>query len=109
MTKRHDASFPSASKDEPYCAKPTYLGIKLNRALKFRRHLDSLPKKLTKRIGLLRRLAGSTSGAGATTTVTATLALMHSAAEYFLPVWCRSAHTRLINNFINDALRIVTR
>jgi len=35
---------------------------------------------------------------------TATLALVHSTAEYCSPVWCRSAHTHLIN----DALRIVT-
>ena len=39
---------------------------------------------------------------------TATLALIHSTAEYCAPVWCRSAHTRLIDSTINDALRIVT-
>jgi len=39
---------------------------------------------------------------------TATLALVHSTAEYCAPVWCRSAHTRLIDPAINDALRIVT-
>jgi len=38
----------------------------------------------------------------------ATLALMHSIAEYCAPVWCHSAHTRLIDHTINDALRIVT-
>jgi len=40
---------------------------------------------------------------------TATLALVHLTAEYHCaPVWCRSAHTRLIDPTINDALRIVT-
>jgi len=39
---------------------------------------------------------------------TATLALVHSTAEYCALVWCRSAHTRLIDPTINDALRIVT-
>jgi len=39
---------------------------------------------------------------------TATLALVHTTAEYCAPVWCRSAHTRLINPTINNALRIVT-
>jgi len=38
----------------------------------------------------------------------ATLALVHSTAEYCAPVWYRSAHTRLIDPAINDALRIVT-
>ena len=33
---------------------------------------------------------------------------MHSTAKYCAPVWCRSAHTRLIDPTINDALRIVT-
>ena len=38
----------------------------------------------------------------------ATLSLVYSAAEYCAPVWCRSAHTRLIDNVLNDALRMVT-
>ena len=33
---------------------------------------------------------------------------MHSTAEYCAPVWCRSAHTLLIDPVINNALRIVT-
>jgi len=56
----------------------------------------------------MRRLAGSGWGAGATTLRIAALALVHSTAEYCAPVWCRSAHTRLIDPAINDALRIVT-
>jgi len=39
---------------------------------------------------------------------TANLALVHSTAEDCAPVWCRSAHTCLIDPTINDALRIVT-
>ena len=34
-------------KDLPFCAEPTYLGIKLDRALTFCRHLELLRKKLT--------------------------------------------------------------
>jgi len=74
----------------------------------YRRHLESLRKKLTSRVALLKRFAGSGWGAGATTLRTATLALDHSTAEHCVPVWCRSAHTRLIEPTINDALRIVT-
>ena len=36
------------------------------------------------------------------------MSLVYSTAEYCAQVWCRSAHTRLINNVLNDALRIVT-
>jgi len=61
--------------------------ITLDRSLTYRLHL-------TPRVALLRRFAGSGWGAGATTLRTATLALMHSTAEYCAPVWCRSPHTR---------------
>ena len=39
---------------------------------------------------------------------TAALSLVYSTAEYCAPVWCRSAHTWLIDYVLNDALRIVT-
>jgi len=92
----------------PFCSEPKYLRVTLDRSLTYRRHLESLRKKLTSLIQLLRRLAGSGWGARATTLRTATLALVHSTAEYCAPVWCRSAHTRLIDPTINGALRIVT-
>ena len=47
-------------------------------------------------------------GAGAKTLCIATLSLVYSTAEYCVPVWCHSAHTRLIDSVLNDALRIVT-
>ena len=72
----------------PFCSEPKYLEVPLNRSLTYRRHLESLRKKFTSRVALLRRLAGSGWGAGATTLRTATLALVHSTAEYCAPVWC---------------------
>ena len=92
----------------PYCPTPTYLGVKLDRSLTFRHHLEALRKKLSTRVTLLRRLAGSGRGAGAKTLRTAALSLIYSTAEYCAPVWCRSAHTRLIDSILNDALHIVT-
>ena len=91
----------------PFCSQPKYLGVTLDMSLTYRRHLESLRKKLTSRVALLRRLAGSGLVAGATTLRTATLALLHSTAENCPPVWCRSAHSRLIDPAITDALRIV--
>ena len=88
----------------PFCDKPTYLGIKLDRALMLRRHLGSLCRKLTSCVGLLKQLAGSCWGADATVLRTVTLALVHSTVEYCGPVCCRSAHTRLIDKPINDVL-----
>ena len=92
----------------PFCPTPTYLGVKLDRLLTFRHHLVALRKKLSSRVTLLRRLVGSGWGAGAKTLRIATLSLVYSTAEYCVPVWCRSAHTRLIDNVLNDALRIIT-
>ena len=46
----------------PFSPEPTYLGVKLDRSLRYRRHLESLHKKLTTRVGLLRRLAESSWG-----------------------------------------------
>ena len=92
----------------PFCPTPTYLGVKLDRSLTFRHHLVALRKKLYSRVTLLRRLVGSGWGAGAKTLRIAILSLVYSAAEYCAPVWCSSAHTRLIDNVLNDALRIVT-
>jgi len=86
----------------PFCFEPRNLRVPLDRSLTYRRHLKSLRKKLTSRVAPLRRLAG------ATTLRTATPTLVHSTAEYCAPVWCRSAHTRLIDHAINDALRLVT-
>ena len=92
----------------PFCPNPTYLRVKLDRSLTFRHHLVALRKKISSRVTLLRRLAGSGWGAGAKTLRIATLSLVYSTAEYCAPVWCRSAHTRLIDSVLNDALHIVT-
>ena len=88
----------------PFCPTPTYLGDKLDRS----RTSVALRKKLPSRVTLLRRLVGSGWGAGAKILRIATLSLVYSAAEYCAPVWCRSAHTRLIDSVLNDALRLVT-
>ena len=43
----------------PPCPAPTYLGVEMDRSLTFRHHLEALRKKLSTRVSLLRRLAGS--------------------------------------------------
>ena len=91
-----------------FCPTSTYLGVKLDRSLTFRHHLVALRKKLSLCVTLLRRLVGSGWGAGAKTLRIATFSLVYSTAEYCAPVWCRSAHTCLIDSVLNDALRIVT-
>ena len=91
-----------------FCPTFTYLGAKLDRSLTFRHHLVALHKKLSSCVTLLRRLVGSGWVAGVKTLCIATLSLVYSAAEYCAPVWCRSAHTCLIDSVLNDALHMVT-
>ena len=74
----------------------------------FRHHLVALSKKLSSPRHTVEATRGSGWGAGAKTLRIATLSLVYSTAEYCAPVWCRSAHTRLIDSVLNDALRIVT-
>ena len=90
------------------CPVPTYFGVKLGRSLTFRHQLETLRKKLSTRVALLRRLAGSGWGAGAKTLRISALSLVYSTAEYCAPVWCRNTHTRLIDSILNDSLRIIT-
>ena len=92
----------------PLCPVPSYLGVKLNRSLTFRHHLEALRKKLCTRVALLRQLAGFGWGAGAKTLHISALSSVYSTAEYCAPVWCRSTPTRLIDSILNDALHIVT-
>ena len=92
----------------PPCPVPTYLGVKLDRSLTFRHHLEALHKKLSTRVALLRRLAGSGWSAGTKTMRISALSLVYSTAEYCAPVWCCSMPTRLIDSILDDALRIVT-
>ena len=82
----------------PFCPTATYLGVKLYRSLTFHHHLVALRKKLSSRDTLLRLLVGSGWAVDATLRI----------AEYCAPVWCRSAHTGLIDSVWNNALLIFT-
>ncbi|KAJ3612161.1 hypothetical protein NHX12_020438 [Muraenolepis orangiensis] len=46
---------------------PKYLGVRLDRTLSFKQHLEEVKAKVTSRVALLRRLAGTTWGASAKT------------------------------------------
>ena len=80
----------------------------MDRTLRNRHDLEALRKKLTSRVALNRRLAGTGWGARAANLRITTQALVYSTAEYCAPVWSRSAYTHLLDRPINDALRMVT-
>ena len=68
----------------------------------------ALRGKVMARSALIRRLAGTSWGTSTPTLRTSTLALVYAPAEYCAPVWCRSAHTRLVDVSLNAALRTIT-
>ena len=87
---------------------PRYLGVRLDRALTFKQHLEEVTAKVTSRVSLIRRLAGTSWGASANVLRISTQALVFSVAEYCAPAWCRSPHARKVDVAINNALRTIT-
>ena len=90
----------------PFFPVPTYLRVKLEKRSRTIIILRHCAKKLSTRVSLLWRLAGSRWDAGAKTLRIAALSLIYSTAEYCATAWCRSAHIRLIDSVPNEALRI---
>ena len=87
---------------------PKYLGVRLDRMLNFKQHLEEVAGKVTSRVALIRRLAGTTWGASAKTLRISTQALVFPAAEYCAPVWSRSPHVKKVDVAINSSLRTIS-
>ena len=89
-------------------ASPMYLGIKLNRGLTFRHHLEALSVKTTIYVALIHCLACTTWGASTKTSCISTQALVCSAAEYSAQMWCWSSHIKKLVTILNNALRTIS-
>ena len=74
---------------------PKYLGVRLDRMLNFKQHLE-VAGKVTSRVSPIRRLAGTTWGASAETLRISTQALLFPAAVQLntVPLSGAEAHTR---------------
>ena len=93
----------------PFCLTPSYLGVKLDRLLTFCHHQVALHKKETILVRHTVEVACRLDmGCWWQNTTHSCLISSLLTPEYFAPVWCRSAHTRLIDNVLNDVLRKVT-
>ena len=86
---------------------PKYLGVRLDRLLNFKQHLDEVAGKVTSRGSLIHRLACTTCGASAKTLRISTQALLYSAAEYCAHVWSRSPYVKNVDVAINSSLRTI--
>ena len=87
---------------------PKYLGVRLDRMLNFKQHLEEVAGKVTSRVSLIRCLAGTTWGASAKTLRISTQTLVFPAAEYCAPVLSRSPHVRKVDVAINSSLRTIS-
>ena len=79
----------SASSKVPWCASGPDAD--------FKQHLEEVAGKVTSRVSLIRRLAGTTWGASAKTLRISTQALVFTAAEYCAPDWSRSPHVKQVD------------
>ena len=86
---------------------PMNIGVRLARMLNFKQHLEDVTGKVTYRVSLIRRLAGTTWGAYAKTLRIATNALVLYAAECCAPVWSRSPRVKKVDVAINSSLRTI--
>jgi len=61
---------------------PRYLGVKIDRALTFKNHLEGVKNKIKTRNNIISKLAGTSWGSNAAVLRTSALALVYSVAEY---------------------------
>ena len=87
---------------------PNYLGVRLDRMLNFKQHLEEVAGMVTSRVSLIHRLGGTTWGAYVKTLRISTQALVFTAAEYCAPVWSRSPHVKKVDVAINTSLRTIS-
>ena len=92
----------------PFDPSPKYLGITLDRSLTYRDHLQKLASKMSSRVALVKRMAGTTWGASFEVLRITTLALVVAPAEYCAPVWTQSTHSQKLNVPFNEALRTIS-
>ena len=87
---------------------PKYLGATFDQILTFKEHLPRCKEKVRAQVNFIQKLAGTSWGAGVKTLRTAMLALIYSTAEYCVPVWLASAHTKAIDVQLNAMMRTVS-
>ena len=69
---------------------PNYLGVRLDRMLNVKQYVEEMTSKVTSRVSLIRRLAGTTWGAYTKTLGNTTQALVFSAVEKCAHIWNRN-------------------
>lgn len=91
----------------PHKPYPKYLDVTLYRTLSFRKHLTNFAAKPRTRNNKLRKTAGTSSGASASTLRISVLSLVYSTVESCSAVWLNRAYTSKIDPLLNETMRII--
>ena len=88
---------------------PTYLGIKLDRHLTLKQHIENLKSKATKRLRLLKKLATTEWGSDKTTLRSLYLGYVRSSLEYGAALMTTSSTANLkhLDRIQNSAVRFI--
>jgi len=87
---------------------PRYLGIKLDRALTYNKHLSEVAMKVRTRCNIIQKLCGTTWGANADVLRISTISLVNSVADYGAPIWFKSKYVNKVDVQSNIALRTIS-
>ncbi|UYV83610.1 hypothetical protein LAZ67_23001627, partial [Cordylochernes scorpioides] len=89
---------------------PRYLGVTLDPALTFRKHIDTMISKAKNRLKILKNISGLNWGANANILRTTYLALIRPILEYATPAWINASKTNLskIDRIQASAAKIIS-
>jgi len=83
---------------------PKYLGMRIDRSLTFKKHLEDVKNKLKSRNNIISKLAGANWGSNTKVLQISAIALGYSVVEYCAPVWARSAHCHEVDTELNRTM-----
>ncbi|UYV60692.1 K02A2.6-like, partial [Cordylochernes scorpioides] len=89
---------------------PRYLGVTLDPALTFKKHIDTMISKAKNRLKILKKISGLNWGANANISRTTYLALVRPILEYATPAWINASKTNLskIDRIQASAAKIIS-
>ncbi|UYV61154.1 hypothetical protein LAZ67_1003608 [Cordylochernes scorpioides] len=93
-----------------YSDSPRYLGVILDPALTFKKHIDTMISKAKNRLKILKKISGLNWGANANILRTTCLALVRPILEYATPAWINASKTNLskIDRIQASAAKIIS-
>ena len=89
---------------------PTYLGVKLDKKLTWNPHIQDIEKRASKRLCLLKKLAGTKWGANSSTLKTVYMGTVRPVMEYGSAAWATAAksNTSRLAKLQNAGMRLIT-